>query len=128
MRSAVDVNFLAGDVGGLLGGQEHDGVGHLLSLAGAAHGDAGDDGVGLLLGHALPDVGVDQAGAHAVGGDAILRDLPGQVLGEAQHRRLRGGVMGAAEDAAAPLAGDRAEGDDAAILLLLHDLAHRLGR
>ena len=54
VRAAVDVDLLAGDVGGFLGGQEQDGGGDLLGLAGTAHGDAVDDGLGLFGGHEKP--------------------------------------------------------------------------
>ena len=54
------------------------------------------------------------------------REFPRHRLGQAEHARLRGRIVRAAEDAAAALRRDRAEIDDAARLLLPHGRDHRL--
>lgn len=43
-ETSVDHEHLAGDIGGVLGGEECDGAGDFLGLAEAAHGDAFEAG------------------------------------------------------------------------------------
>ena len=72
MGATVDIDFLTGNVGRLFRCEEHDGVSNLLSLTRPAHRNSSDYGVSLLLRHAFPDLGVDQAGAYTVSGNTVL--------------------------------------------------------
>ena len=63
-------------------------------------------------------------GRHAVDGDVAAADLLRQRLGEADQRRLGGGVVGLAGVAAA--ADHRGDLDDAAVARLHHAAQHRL--
>ena len=83
--------------------------------------DALDDLRPHLVGElAAGDVGLDQAGRHAVDADAVRPEFARHRLGEAEHAGLGGGVMRAAEDAAAALGGDRGHAGDRALLARPH--------
>ena len=75
---------------------------------------------------AAGDVGLDQAGRHAVDADAVGAELARHRLGEAEHAGLGGRVMRPAEDAAAALRRDRGHAGDRALLRLAHVRDHRL--
>ena len=61
MRSAVDVDLFACNIGSFSGSQEQDRIGNFLGLAGTSHGDAVDDFVRVRLRKGFPDLGVNQA-------------------------------------------------------------------
>lgn len=88
MRSAVDVDLFACNIGSFSGSQEQDRIGNFLGLAGTSHGDAVDDFVRVRLRKGFPDLGVNQARAYAVDGDAFCGDFPGQVLENASTAAL----------------------------------------
>src|SRR5690606_9211230 len=118
--AAVDVQGLAGDVGGFVGGQVDGGGGDLVARAEAAGGDVLEDGLALLVVEHVGHRAGDEARGDAVDGDAAAADLLGQRLGEADHAGLGGGVVGLAR-----VAGDadhRGDADDAAGAALHHPL------
>src|ERR1700730_2056411 len=121
-----DVDGLAGHVGRLAGGEEADHVGHVLRLLDAAERNLLDALLEVLAGlepHEpfarlavdLEDhVGLHDAGADAVGPDAVPRVGQGQAPGHADHRGLRDAVD---ERGLEPhLARHRGEADDVAAL------------
>src|SRR4051812_18196016 len=109
-HAAVDVEGVAGDVGGLVGGEVEDGGGDLGALAEAAHGDGGEDRLALLLVEGVGHGRLDHAGRDAVDGDVAARDLGGERLRQADEPSLRGRVV--ALPRVAGRADDRADVDD----------------
>src|SRR6185295_20186351 len=76
--AAVDVEGGAGDVAGLLGGEEADEVGDLGGRAEALNGEGARVGGELLGCGVLPrQLGVDETGADRVDGDAEGSELLG---------------------------------------------------
>src|ERR1035437_7666000 len=94
VHAAVDGEDVAGDVGGLFGDQELDGVGDVLGLAGAGEGNLGQV-LGLhLFGQNARHVGFDVAGGDGVDGDVAATHLLGEGLGHGDEAALGGGVIG----------------------------------
>ena len=116
--AAVDHQQLAGDVAGVVAGQEEDGPGHLFRLRRAAHRrvEAADVlAVGLRAGG-------DPAGADGVDRHAVLGHVEGQAARHAEHAGL-GGAVGRLLRVGDHGAGDRADVDDAAVAALDHAAA-----
>jgi hypothetical protein len=122
---------VAGDISGLVAGQEEHGLGdvhgsqsgalergqlpdhllHLPHLLVAGHGDV-EAGAVVALAPGVDEHGRgDAEGRHAVDPDAVRAELAGRVLGEADDGVLGGGVGVRAE--AAEHARDAGDGDDA---------------
>src|SRR6476646_6217777 len=87
-HAAVDVQDLAGDVGGEVGCQEEDGVCYVVRVADALGGDGLEHGIFEFLGEDGGDVGLYEAGGYGVGGDVAAGDLAGDGLGEADQTGL----------------------------------------
>src|SRR5436309_2281629 len=126
LQAAVDRDDAAGDVAGVVVGQESHRPGDLPGVAEAADGNGGDDLVEDVLGHGGHHLGVGVAGGDAVDGDAFAGDLEGEAFGEAEQSRFGGGVVGLAD--VAGLADHGAEGDDPAETVLQHVVEDRLGQ
>src|SRR4029077_20205900 len=133
-----DVDGLAGHVGRLAGGEEADHVGHVRRLLDAAERDLLDALLEVFAGPEphepfarlavdLEDhVGLHDAGADAVGPDAVGGVGQGQAPGHADHRGLGDAVD---QRGLEPhLARHRGEADDVAALGLHHVPQHRLAR
>src|SRR6202000_1468169 len=119
--AAIDIDDLAGDVGGTRRGEEGDGLRHVLGAAEAAQGDGAAD----LVDRRGADVAaLEQAARHpvaedpradAVGTDAEAALLGADRPGDALARRLRAAGEAVAEREAA--VGDGGDGDDRAAAL-----------
>nr|AAC46202.1 MAV301 [Mycobacterium avium] len=124
-HTAVDGDHRAGDVTGVLGGQEADGPGHLRGGADPLGRDelqcARLDPLVQRAGH----LGVDVTGCDDVGGHTRLGQFAGDRAGHPDQARLGGRVVGLVADA--PHAGHRADVDDAAEPLFLHAPGRALG-
>ena len=88
-HAAIDVDHRARDVGGQVGGKEQIGAGHVVGVAEAVERDALDDLRPHLVGQlAAGDVGLDQAGRHAVDADAVRARVRAPSPSRAQARPL----------------------------------------
>src|SRR6185437_17025795 len=87
-HAAVDEEFDAGDVAGVVGGEEGDGLGDLVGVAHAAEGDAGGHAgfelFGLLFaaGEVVDGGGFDVAGADGVDADFAVLEVGRPGTGE----------------------------------------------
>src|SRR6185436_11726857 len=95
--SAVDADRLAGDVPGVVRGEEEHGAGDVLGLPEPAEGDALDELPLARVPHRLPlalarGVGADESRRHAVDADAELAELPRRLPREPDQPRLGAGV------------------------------------
>src|SRR5579863_2338724 len=124
-HAAVDVEDVAGDVGGGVGGEEDDGAGDFEVGAGAAEGDLGEHGLALLFVEAVSHGGFNKAGSDGVDGDAAGGDFAGERSSEADESGLAGGVVGLAGLAGA--ADDGGDVDDAAPAVFDHGTEQGLG-
>src|SRR6476469_3638941 len=131
LRSAGDVDDLAGDEAGLLAREEGGRGGDVLGLADAGDGDLLGrpleellEGDAHALGGLARHVGRDEARRDGVGRDAELPELDGEGLREALETGLGGGVVGLP---AVAERGGGAEVDDAAELRVDHVLLRRAG-
>src|SRR5947199_3742081 len=103
LPTPVDADGLAGDEGGFVGGEIGDHRGDLVGAAEAADRDrlgalaeAGFEIVAVFAPVGADRArGADRAGADRIDGDAEGREVERQRAGEAEDRRLRGGVGGA---------------------------------
>ncbi len=111
MLAAVDVQLGAVHVARLVGAQEIDGLGHLLRLAEAAHGDVLFHD---LLSARRQDGRVDLARGNGVHADAAGAEVVRHLARQAGECGLRRGVGGAGERMHAA-AGDGAHVDDRAL-------------
>ena len=121
-HAAIHTEDLAGDIAGLVAGEEGNGLGDILD---GAESLDGNDVLGGLLDGLREDVGhvrLNEPGGDAVGRDAFFADLAGDRLGQADESRLAGGVVG--RSGLAHDAGDGADIDDAAEFVA----DHRSGR
>src|SRR5690606_37602436 len=111
-QSAVDRDHRAGNVAGLVGGEEADRGGDLLGGAEAAEGHGVADGGPLVVVQRVGHVGGDGAGGDDVDGDVPGGELACERAGEAHEAGLRCRVVGLPGLAGG--ADDRGEEDDAA--------------
>src|SRR5215469_7271549 len=137
VQAAVDGPYLAGDVGGVIGGEEPDHPRDLLGLAQPAHRNLAPDLVQHLVRDGGQHVRGDKAGRDRVDGqpDPISRralrpgeledGLFGQRLGQSEQAGLGRRVVGLADIAG--LADDRGHVDDPSGTALDHVLDRRLG-
>ncbi len=117
-HAAVDVQFLASDVGGARAGHEGHGVRDVRGLAQVSQGDLRQQRFLLFLGQGGGHVGFDEAWGNAVHRDVAAAQLARQRAGHAGQPGLGGRVVGLPRIArSAHHAGDA---DDAAIALLHH--------
>lgn len=93
---AVHAQGHAGDVGGLVGSQEHESVGNVLELAKTAQGDPGDQGIDDLFGNRFHHVRLRDAKGHGVDADAFGAELSGQRARQAVYRKFGRGIGNAA--------------------------------
>ena len=94
-------------------GQEAHRGGVLGRRAEALHGNLGAHVIDVALGHIVQDGALERRRGHGIDDHALGGQLLAQRLGEAQHRRLGGGI--GAGIGVAFLAGDGGDIDDAAI-------------
>jgi hypothetical protein len=104
-QPAVDIDRLAGNVGGIVAGEESHQPRNIFAGAGASHRDTLDPFrhqlarpvVAKQLAPGLvvigPHVSVDDPRTEGIHGDALLGQLLGEALGYADHPELRCGVM-----------------------------------
>ncbi len=111
-----------GDVAGPRRGQEGHRMGDVGRLAEAAQRDLRQQRPSLLFGQRGGHVGVDEAGRHAVDGDAAAAEFARQRARHAGHAGLGGRVVGLAGVAGG--ADHRGDVDDAAVALLHHGAHH----
>src|ERR1039457_345378 len=91
VHAAVDGEDVTGDVGGLFGDQELDGVGDVLGLAGAAQRNLGEVLRLHLFGQDPRHIGFNVAGGDGVDGDVAATHLLGEGLGHSDEATLGGG-------------------------------------
>ncbi|EGE56495.1 hypothetical protein RHECNPAF_6420040 [Rhizobium etli CNPAF512] len=130
-QSAIDIDRLAGDISGVVAGEEGDQAGDIFAGSGALHRDAFDPFLHQFTGGVVaeqlapglvvigPHVGFDDAGAEGVDGNLFDRDFLRQALGDADDAHFRGGVVRGVDEAVAGLAGGGVD-DAAAALVLAH--------
>src|SRR5258705_3369045 len=91
-KATIHLQHRAGNIAGPFGRQKHDGGRELFRSADPADRGFGHpllDHLGPGLRQLLDTLGGDESRAHAVDGDAILRDLVRQCLGEAEDAGAR---------------------------------------
>ena len=88
VAAAVDVDGGAGEVAGVVAGQEGDDGGDFVGGGHPADRDVAGEFGFLLVGGADADGGVDGAGGDGVDGDAAVGDLAGQGFGESEDGGL----------------------------------------
>src|SRR6266540_3751943 len=93
-HTAVDRHDLAGDVAGLLAGQEPHSGGHVLRTTHAADRDSIHRRLPGLLAHGVGQLGRHVSRSDHIGGNAAVGDLTGHTHGEADQTSLRGRVVG----------------------------------
>src|SRR2546428_4118714 len=86
--AAVDCEGVAGDVAGIVGGEEESGPGHLVGLAEASHRDALPPSPPRVLGKTPREPGVDLGGGDRVHRDVMLGELHGHGPGHLDHAGL----------------------------------------
>src|ERR1700712_4977071 len=118
---AIDVERNTREICRQVAREEQAWVRDVVRVAEAAKRNALDD-VGAHLRRELVagDVGLDEARCDRVDADAVRAEFTRHRTGEAEHARLRGAVVRAAEDTAAALRGNRRHAHDAPALLLAH--------
>jgi hypothetical protein len=128
-HAAVDVQGVAGDVGGFFGGEEGYGVGDIGVGAHAAEGDVLGHGRFLVVGEDGGHGGFDVAGGDRIHGYRPACELAGEGFGEADEAGFGGGVVGLT--GLTGLAYDGGDVDDASPAVfdhLRHDgLSHEKG-
>ena len=93
VQAAVDVEDLAGDVGGFVAREENDGGGDFAVRAEAAERDHRLHFVFQFLRQRIGHRRFDEAGRDGVHGDAARRDFDGDRAREADQARLRRHVI-----------------------------------
>jgi hypothetical protein len=125
--AGVEDVALAGDAGGVVGGEEEGEAGDLFGDEEALEGLAGED-LGDVFG-GVPELvlawGLDGAGKDGVDADVVRAELVGEGAGEADEGGLGGDVDGKARGRDDP--GDRTHINDGAALALLHAGKNGLG-
>ncbi len=120
-HSAIHVDGGTGDVGGKIGGEKQEGSGDVVGHAKAVERHAPRDFLLHLRGQlAARDVGLDQAGGHAIRPDSINAEFPCHILGKTKHPGLGSRIVRATKDAAAPLRRDGRREHDRALLAFPH--------
>src|SRR5882762_14193 len=94
IHAAVDVEDVAGDVGGFVAGEENDGGGDILAGAHAAERNAHFQFFFYFVGKDGRHGRLNETGSHGVDGDAARCDFDGDGLGEADEAGFRGDVIG----------------------------------
>ena len=106
-HAAIDHEHLAGDVAGVIGGEEEGRIGDILGLAEVGQRDAGEQGLAGLFGDGIGHVRGDEAGGDGIHCHLAAGNFLGHGLGEADDAGLGGGVV-----ALAYVAGHAYDGGD----------------
>src|SRR5258708_5493260 len=104
IHAAVDVEDVAGDVGGFVAGEENDGGGDILAGSHAPEWDAHFQFFFHFVGKDCRHGRLDETGSHGVDRDVARSDFDGDGFGEADEAGFGGDVVG--------LPGVAAFGDD----------------
>ena len=118
VHAAVDVEGVAGDVAGVFGGEEGDGVGDVEVGSGAAERDVLGHGGLLVVGEDGGHGRLDVSGGDCIDRDGAAGELPREGFGEADEAGFGGGVVGLA--GLTGFADDRGDVDDAAPAVFDH--------
>src|SRR5262245_45266343 len=97
LLASIDAQHLAGDPAGIVRGEEQDRMGDVLGAAETLQRDRVDQAALTFLAIGLPlplgrRVGADEARRHIVDRDAPGPEFVGELPGQADLRRLGGGV------------------------------------
>lgn len=122
---AIDNERLASDVGGVLGGEESDGIGDFFGATEPAHGDAFEADFADGFWDGGRHVGFNEAGDYSIDADTFAGEFGSQGLGEREDGAFGGGVGGLAHDA--DEGGDGGDIYDAAAAGEQHGSAEGLG-
>src|SRR5437867_510958 len=122
VKTAADVQDLAGDVGGAGTEEKRDTRRHVRGCSQPAQGDESRHPVARLLLKRLGHLGVDEPRGHRVHGDRARRHFPGQRLGEPEETGLGRAIVGLTRVPHEP--DDRADVDDTAVARPHHRRQH----